>query len=62
MASQVRVHFYTDSDAFHPEPEPEIARILRAMADRVEEGRDMSVHVIRDADGELIGKFEQTDA
>lgn len=31
-----QIEIRTDNDAFYPEPDPELARILRRLADRIE--------------------------
>ncbi|HWC37359.1 MAG TPA: hypothetical protein VG476_02465 [Acidimicrobiales bacterium] len=62
MASEFSVRFDCDDDAFHPEPGPEIARILRVVADRMEAGEDASRPVvIRDINGNVVGTYKLTD-
>lgn len=53
----------TDNAAFQPDPAPEIARILRKIADRVEAGLSDYGHLtILDANGNTVGLFEVKDA
>jgi len=48
----------TRNAAFDPDPTPEIARILRAVADRVEKGEDCSHYLtIFDVNGNDVGRF-----
>lgn len=58
LASSFVVSFDTDGSAFHPDPEPEIARILRAVATKVELGEQEGA--VLDLNGNRIGRFELT--
>ncbi len=52
------VKFDTDNDAFAGDPTPEIARILRKMADHVESGAEIEFfQTIYDHNGNDIGRF-----
>lgn len=56
------VHIGTENAAFEGGPGPELARILRALADRVEDsplGMTMRLH---DANGNRVGFAALTDA
>mgnify|MGYP006279860979 CR=1 FL=1 len=56
--SAYRIHVETDNDAFYPEPGPELARMLRALADRLEAG-DLSEPIrLRDSNGNTVGMAE----
>ena len=48
--------FKTGNAAFKDDPRPEIARILRDMADKIER-RGFYEGSARDADGNIIGEF-----
>ncbi len=46
------------NDAFFPDPVPEVARLLREVADRLESGEDASSPlVLRDVNGNDVGRF-----
>jgi hypothetical protein len=45
----------TTCDAFKPEGEPELARILRSMADRIEFGLGAEKMTINDINGNSVG-------
>ncbi len=52
------VAFDADNAAFEPEPEHEIARILRVIAERVENGEDIShFKTIFDINGNDVGRY-----
>jgi hypothetical protein len=40
LRPSLRVTIHTGTDAFKPDPSPELARILREVADQIEAGRD----------------------
>lgn len=49
------VRIETDNDAFYPDPGPELARILRTLADRLEgEGSSEPIR-LRDYNGNTVG-------
>lgn len=49
----------TDSAAFEPDPAPEVTRILRKIADRIESGEDCSYfQTILDINGNDVGRFK----
>ena len=49
---------HTGTDAFKPDPSPELARILREIADQIEAGRDYGKSVpVRDINGNDVGSF-----
>lgn len=53
-------HLYidTDNDAFTPEPNAELARILRAIADKVEGGEWLGQFLtVFDANGNDVGRY-----
>lgn len=45
----------TLNDVFQPDPAPELARILRSMADRIEFGLGSDEMTIKDANGNAVG-------
>jgi predicted deacylase len=49
------LHFETGNAAFEDAPETEIARILRAVADRIDAGEHLAK--IHDVNGNRIGEF-----
>jgi len=52
------VVIHVGNDAFEPDPAPELARLLRAIADRVEQGEDCSHYLtIFDLNGNDVGRF-----
>jgi hypothetical protein len=64
MASMFSLQFETDNTAFtDAESQVEVVRILRALADRIE-NEDLAdqAGVIKDRKGNVVGKFEMTDA
>lgn len=53
------LYIHTESAAFEDEPVPETARILRAVADRLESGTDASHFLtIFDINGNDVGRFK----
>jgi hypothetical protein len=53
---QFRLTIHCDDDAFQADPEAEIARILRATADRLEGGDDFDTcRDLRDVNGNVVG-------
>lgn len=44
-----------DNDAFQPDPRPEIARILRELADKIENGMEEGRFFLRDLNGNKVG-------
>lgn len=50
------LQFDTDNSAFDDQPATEIARILRAVAQRVEENGDGDGKIF-DANGNMVGRF-----
>lgn len=55
--AQFQLYIHTDNDAFHPEPGPEIARILHLVARRVEDGADLRhFQTLRDVNGNDVGR------
>lgn len=54
----LNLYIRTDSDAFQPDPAPELARLLRAVADRIEaEGAPSMYLSIHDAGGVSVGRY-----
>jgi hypothetical protein len=55
----------TDNAAFDPEPEPELAHLLRSIADRIEYGSDhgnlAESRPIYDSNGNRVGQFTLTE-
>lgn len=47
----------TNNDAFHDDPDAEIARILRRAAAAIEEGRPIEIDSLLDINGNTVGKF-----
>ncbi len=56
----IRINIETGNAAFESEPATEVARILRQLADRLEEGRH--VQALRDINGNLCGEVIITPA
>jgi len=53
-----RLYVRTGNAAFADDPAPELARILRAIADRVESGEDLSHYLtVFDVNGNDVGRF-----
>lgn len=50
--------FRTDNATFDGDPNPETARILRAVADQIETGQAPRLGYIFDVNGNRIGTFE----
>ena len=50
----------TDNDAFQPSPNTEIARILRAFADKLDSGAFNGGAVLQDANGNKVGEARLT--
>jgi hypothetical protein len=50
----------TDNDAFTPDPRPELARILRRVADHIEAGLDAGT--LADINGNTVGSFSLTES
>lgn len=48
------MHAELESAAFHPDPGPEVARILRRLADRLEEGEQGDWNLL-DVNGNSVG-------
>jgi hypothetical protein len=47
-----------ENDAFSPEPEPEVARILRVIADKLEENPGYPMYqTVFDVNGNDVGRF-----
>lgn len=62
MSTQPEYHFHLnihcDNAAFEPVPGPELVRILRAVADRIErEGFSGFYETILDVNGNDVGRF-----
>jgi hypothetical protein len=52
------VQLTADNDSFEPDPGPELARILRGIADRIEAGDTYDTfRTILDVNGNDIGRF-----
>mgnify|MGYP001197094997 CR=1 FL=1 len=56
----ITITISTDNAAFSPEPEDEVARILRELATKLETMR-LGGFTLRDANGNPVGKMEFTD-
>lgn len=53
-----RLNVHTDNAAFADDPGPELVRILRAVADRIEaEGVPTLYETIHDVNGNDVGRF-----
>lgn len=50
----ITITIHTDGAAFDPDPRPEVARILRDLADRLEAGHDPEK--LRDINGNAAGE------
>lgn len=57
MASQARIDINTDNAAFEENP-GELARILRKLADAVEDGYDNAEYLLKDINGNTVGNFD----
>jgi hypothetical protein len=58
MNTRFNLFIDTENDAFKPDPSPELARILRAIADRIESGEFYGHYLtIRDTNGNDVGRF-----
>jgi hypothetical protein len=62
-----RISIETDNAAFDPDPGAELARILRGLADRLEDGGDLAEPIrLRDFNGntvgEAVGELDPEDA
>ena len=56
------IQIETDNDAFYPDPGPELARILRKLADRLE-GGDLAESVrLMDYNGNAVGRAEYAES
>lgn len=59
---KLQIEVFTDNDAFKPMAGPELARILRDLAERVENKNDRAIGesymAIRDANGNECGTME----
>lgn len=54
-----RLTIQTDNEAFQPDARPELARILVALADRIESGEDFSLYRnVCDINGNVVGKVK----
>lgn len=61
---EFRLTIDTGNEAFQPEPNAEIARILREVADRIEsDGRSIHWYQnIRDVNGNTVGQYAEKNA
>ena len=51
-----RIEIQTDNAAFDPDPGPELARILRELAARLDDGVDLAEPIrLRDINGNTVG-------
>lgn len=58
MSGTFTVKIDTENAAFDPDPTPELARLLRAIADRIETGDDYGHFLtIYDVNGNDVGRF-----
>lgn len=58
MTKRFQLQFTADNAAFDPDPNPEIVRILRAVADRIESGDSFNTfRNIHDDNGNIVGTF-----
>lgn len=58
MAQRFMLHFTADNAAFDPDPNPEIVRILREVADRIEQGDSFNkFRNVTDINGNIVGVF-----
>lgn len=59
---QFRIMIHTGAAAFEPEPAPELARILRSIADRLDRGEDFSMfRTLYDVNGNDCGRVALKD-
>jgi hypothetical protein len=52
----------TDNDAFYPDPGPELARILRKLADRLDGGELAESVRLMDYNGNTVGRAEYAES
>jgi hypothetical protein len=56
--AKFQLHVNTDNAAFEDDPAPELVRILRAVADRIESGDEYQMfRTIHDSNGNDVGRF-----
>lgn len=56
MADNITITIYTGNDAFRESPTLEIARVLRELADKFEDG--VPPEFTRDANGQRVGQVK----
>ena len=56
-----KIEIETDNDAFAPEPGPELARILRELADKLDAGTVPESVRLRDINGNTCGTATNQD-
>lgn len=56
----LRIEFETDNDAFEDSLTSEVARILREIANKIENGDDLGGGSVKDVNGNTIGSWELT--
>lgn len=57
-----RLFIDTDNDAFNPDPGPELARLLRKIADRIEDDVPDHYRTILDINGNDVGRYAVKEA
>lgn len=55
MPSEIYITIRTENAAFDPDPEPEIARILRELAIAIENDGLRDRYILRDINGNRVG-------
>jgi hypothetical protein len=62
MPQRFNLYINTDNDSFQPDPAPELARLLRYIAGRIESGEFFGHYLtIFDANGNDVGRFALKD-
>lgn len=57
MTSKVTITINTEKDAFNSEPSQELARVLRELADKIEQDTEVKSRWIRDINGNIVGQL-----
>lgn len=57
-----QIHIRTETAAFEDDPTREVTRILREVADKIEQGEDASLSLtIFDVNGNDVGRYKLTE-
>jgi len=55
---KAKIEINLDNDAFQPSAGPELARVLHNLADDLEDWPDADVIIIKDVNGNSVGRYE----